>query len=96
MRSDYRGTLERLGEAVPDTRRLVVFFEELFSGDTAARICDFLGILRVPALAEVVHRGQPLQMTEAQHRAARDWLAPQYEYVAQAMGPVPAAWTERM
>ncbi len=95
-RSDYRGILTRLFAAIPASRRLVLFFENLFSGDTVHAICDFLGITRVPPLAGVVHGGRPLPMTPDQHRAARDWLAPQYEHVSQAMGRVPAAWTERM
>ena len=95
-RSDYRGILDRLFDAIPSPRRLVVFFEDLLSGDAAQTICDFLGIARATALAQVVHAGQPLPMSPDQHRAARDWLAPQYDYVSQALGRVPPAWTERM
>ena len=95
-RSDYRGALKRLFEAVPEARRLVVFFEDLFTGDATARICAFLGITPAPALADVVHGGQALDMTPDQRAAARAWLDDQYGYVARAMGRVPPAWAERV
>ena len=40
---------------------LVEFFEDMVSGDAAARICAFLGIAPHPALARVVHGGAPLR-----------------------------------
>ncbi|MEM0946889.1 MAG: sulfotransferase [Pseudomonadota bacterium] len=95
-RSDYRGMFDRLCHAVPGPRRLVVFFEDLFSGDATKMICAFLGISPAPPLSKVVHAGQPLPMSAAQARAARDWLAPQYDYITRAMGRVPPAWTERV
>ncbi len=93
-RGDYRGVMGRLYEAVPEARRLVVFFEDLFSGDATARICAFLGIAPHPALARVVHGGAPLAMSALQARAARAYLADQYTFVEQAMGRVPAAWMQ--
>ena len=94
VRSDYRGALERLKAAVPEPRRLTVFFEDLFAGETAARICAFLGIAPHPPLAKVVHEGHPLPMTPEQARAARDFLADQYAYVEETFGRLPAAWRQ--
>ena len=91
-RSDYRGALQRMEAGVPEHRRLLVFFEDLFGGPASERICDFLGIARVPPLAKVVHGGQPLEMTDAQRRAARDWLDDQYRFVEGLFGRVPPEW----
>ncbi|MEM6825548.1 MAG: sulfotransferase [Pseudomonadota bacterium] len=92
VRSDYRSALERLAAAIPEPQRLTVFFEELFSGEGTRRISAFLGIAPHPPLASVIHAGQPLAMTRAQDHAARDFLADQYAYVTEALGPVPQAW----
>ena len=96
-RGDYRDVMERLSAAVPDARRLFVFFEELVTGEATQRICEFLGIAARAPLAEVVHPGLPLAITEAQARNARSFLAEQYDYVETAMGRLPDAWrvTER-
>lgn len=96
-RGDYKGVMERLSEAVPEMRRLVVFFEDLIAGDAGDRICAFLGIAPRPPLAKVVHAGDPVRMTSAQAQAARAFLQDQYDYVETAMGRVPEAWrlTER-
>lgn len=91
-RGDYRGAMERLTAAVPEARRLFVFFEEMISGAALERICGFLGIATIPALGAVVHAGQPMPMSPAQATAARDFLKDQYAYVEQAMGRLPDAW----
>lgn len=93
-RSDYRGAIERIVAAVPAGRRLFVFFEDLFSGDAAWAICDFLGIRRAPALAEVVHGGPQMALSLEQAREARDWLRDQYDYVEGVMGRLPDAWRQ--
>ncbi|MEM9476346.1 MAG: sulfotransferase [Pseudomonadota bacterium] len=92
MRSDYRGALERLTAAVDPARLFTAFYEDLFEGPGYARLCDFLGIARAAAPVAVVHGGQPLDMRPEQRRAARDWLADQYDYVSAHHGPVPARW----
>lgn len=91
-RSDYRGAIERLAAAVPEDRRLFVFFEDLVRGNAARQVCGFLGIAPVPALNEVVHAGQPLEMTQDQSDAARRWLGEQYDHVERVMGRLPDAW----
>ncbi len=91
-RGDYAGVIGRMREAVPEARRLVVFFDDLFAGDAAQRICEFLGIAPHPVLARVVHGGQSLEMTADQARAARAFLSDQYTFVEHVMGHLPDAW----
>jgi hypothetical protein len=91
-RGDYRGALDRFARAIDPARLLVLVFEELTTGAAVARLCAFLGIAeRVPDPAPV-YAGQPMPMRPAQVRAARDWLAPQYDYVAERLGYRPAGW----
>lgn len=91
-RSDYRKNITRLRAAV-GPRLKVAFFEELFEGDAVAAICEHAGIAyRPPPAREVVHAGLPLPMTPEQRLMARDWLAPQYEFVAGTEGRMPPAW----
>lgn len=91
-RGDYRAALTKLMRAVDPARLLVLVFEDLVNGDAVARLCAFLGIApRSPDLAPV-HTGQPMRMTADQRRAARAWLADQYDFVPEALGYRPAAW----
>lgn len=92
-RSDYMGALARLNAAVDPARLLVLFYENLFGGDALARLCAFLGIAPAePDARRRVHEGAALAMTGDQRAAARAWLAPQYDHVAQLMGRLPDAW----
>jgi hypothetical protein len=91
-RGDYRAALEKFARAIDPARLLVLVLEELTGGTALARLCAFLGIAeRAPDLAPV-YAGQPVPMRPAQVRAARDWLAPQYDYVAERLGYRPAGW----
>jgi hypothetical protein len=92
-RSDYRGALERLWAAVDPARLMVMFYEDMMTLPGMRRICAFLGIAAVePDLATRVHEGPVLAIQPAQASAARAWLAPQYDFVADRLGPVPEAW----
>jgi hypothetical protein len=91
-RGDYRAALERFARAIDPARLLVLVFEELTSGAAVARLCAFLGIAERAPDPAPVHAGQPMPMRPAQVRAARDWLAPQYDYVAERLGYRPAGW----
>lgn len=96
-RGDYRAVLGRLRAAVAPSRLFTAFYEELFSDQGVARLCAFLGLSPAPApLAERVHEGVPVPMSDAQRRAAADWLRPQYDYVAASLGPVPSVWRAHM
>lgn len=92
LRCNYRGAIERICAAVPEPRRLFVFFEELFGGDAAASICRFLGIAPAPALGSVIHAGRPLEMSPGQAARARAYLEDQYSFVERTMGRVPESW----
>ncbi len=97
IRGDYRAILARLDAALEPRQLLVLFYEELFSQKTADRICAFLGLDPFPApLAEPVHAGVPVEMSQEQRRHARRWLAPQYEYVRGRFGRLPARWQADM
>ena len=91
-RSDYAGTLKRLAAAVPGGRWLSEVFEEMVAGEGLLRICAFLGIAPMAADPVPVHRGQPLEITRQQRRAAARWLAPQYETAERVLGRMPGAW----
>ncbi len=91
-RSDYAGALARLTAAVAPAKLLIEVFEEVVRGDGLARICDFLGIARMPPDPAPVHEGQALTMTDKQRRAALDWLAPQYDAAHRVLGRMPEAW----
>lgn len=91
-RGDYRAALDRLARAIDPARLLVLVSEELTSGAGVARLCAFLGIAERAPDPAPVHAGQPMPMRPAQARAARDWLAPQYDYVAERLGYRPAGW----
>ena len=82
-----------MSAAIDPGKRLVTFYEDLFSGVALGQICRFLGIapLQTPLEARV-HAGQPLEMTADQRAAARAWLAPQYDFVRSTLGSLPAAW----
>lgn len=96
-RSDYAGTLARLNAVLDPAQVFVAYYETLFQPETLAQLCGFLGIAERPANTEArVHAGEKLTMTEAQRARALAWLAPQYDAVARAMGPLPARWTDNM
>jgi len=94
QRSDYRAALTRLAQAVPQPQVLIEFFETLFSETAMRRVCEFLGLSYVqPAFAKTVHKGKAqLVLDDDRRRAARAFLAPQYDYVTARMGGVPERW----
>ncbi|MBV0911429.1 sulfotransferase [Anianabacter salinae] len=97
-RSDYRGTLTRLFNAVPGPHILIEFFERLFETETLTRICGFLGIAPRPGEADrTVHGGVRIPLSQESRARLRDQLAPQYEYVADRFGAaLPPAWAANM
>ena len=93
VRGDYGAALARLDAAVPRSRLLLMYYEDLFGGDGMARLCDFLGIARMAGeQARRVHAGAALDMPQPLRDKAQAWLAPQYAAVAQRMGRLPEAW----
>jgi hypothetical protein len=96
QRSDYSRTLAELEAAVPDDRRLVLFYETLFEEASFRRIGAFLGLpdLRFEA-GTVVHRGVAQGWTPSpeQLRRARERLDPVYRDVHARFGAaVPPNW----
>ncbi len=97
-RSDYKGTLTRLFNAVPSAHILVEFYERLFDTATLERICAFLGI--APRAGEtdlVVNKSVRMTLASDMKARLRDQLAPQYDYVADRFGAaLPDAWAANM
>lgn len=92
-RSDYRGAITRLREAIAPGKLLIQFQDDLFSAPGLARLCAFLGIRTQEAdFGTRVHEGQPLAMTAEQRARARAFLQPQYDFVASVFGTLPASW----
>lgn len=93
VRSDYRSAIEKLRAFIMPAKLKFAFFEDLFSNQSIANICDFLGISRQPApMDRVVHRGGSLQMLDEQRMRAREWLASQYDFVQANFDTIPAQW----
>ncbi len=93
VRSDYRGALTRLGRAIDPRRLMVTLYEDLFTSAGWARICAFLGLSpSAPDFGRRVHAGREASLGARDARAARDWLAGQYDFVADWMGARPAGW----
>ncbi len=91
-RGDYAAIHGRLCQAVAPEKRLVMFYERLMSSEGMERVTDFLGLSRYPApVDKVVHGGVAAEMPGELRARARDWLKPQYEYVATTFG-LPAEW----
>lgn len=92
-RSDYAGTLTRLRDAIAPQQLLVMFQERLLSAPGLAELCRFLGIRAHSGdTATRIHEGPALAMTPAQRARVRDWLQPQYDFVAQAFPALPDSW----
>jgi len=92
-RGDYRAVLSRLWAAVDPSQLFLAFYEELFSQAAVIRLCRFLGIAPMPAECALrVHEGVAVPMSAAQRAAAAEFLAPQYDFVADRLGHVPPEW----
>lgn len=93
-RSDYRRTIEALEAAVPKGDILYLFFEDLFTEASIRALCGHLGIGYVTAeFGAKVYEGQAEAADPGLLAAARDRLAPVYDFIRDRFGPaVPAAW----
>lgn len=92
-RSDYAGMLGRLRKVVPSGRLHVEFYEHLFTQGAVDRLCVFLGLDGRPGDFERrVHASPEATLDPARARKARDLLLPQYDYVSDLLGDVPARW----
>lgn len=93
-RSDYRGTIRRLLNAVPHDAVLFQFFEQLFTPGALRRITGFLGISTHHGDTQAVrNKGRKMQMSNDLRRRALAALAPQYEFISSMFGDnMPATW----
>lgn len=91
-RGDYAAIHGRLVQAVPSDKRLVTTYEGMITPQGVARVTRFLGLSDHPApLQKRVHAGTPVDMPDALRQRARDWLRPQYAFVAATFG-LPQEW----
>jgi hypothetical protein len=92
QRGDYAAIHRRLTRGVDADKRLVMFYEHLLTPEGVARVTDFLGLSRHPAkLDKKVHEGVAVDMPAPLRARARDWLRPQYAFVAETFG-LPPEW----
>jgi hypothetical protein len=96
-RSDYRGALELMARTLSPANLRIVFYERLFTAEAIDSLCRFLGLTRHPAeFAARVHASVPVPLDPVRAARARALLRPQYDYVARAMGELPARRRENM
>lgn len=97
VRGDYRSIIGRLDEAVDPSRLFFAFYETLFAPEQIERLCRFVGIEPVAGdFDRRVHEGISLKMRDDQKMKARAYFAPQYDFVAARLGPLPAEWQANM
>ena len=96
-RSDYAATLTRLHAAVPEDRRLVLFFEELFAPETLGRVADFLGFdTALTGPNQRINAGSGIQITPDERARLAERLRPQYDDIQTRMGRLPDRWHETL
>ena len=94
LRSDYAAIHARLVAATRPDQRLVMFYEHLIRPEGVSRVTRFLGLADQPAkLDKRVHEGLAVDMPDPLRQRARDWLKPQYAFVAQGFG-LPPEWEQ--
>lgn len=93
-RADYARTMAELERAVPEERRLYVFYEDIFDGDAVTRICDFIGIRPLPADTDTrVNEGSSVPLPDDLRAAFRAAFEPQYQAMSARFGDaLPARW----
>ena len=97
MRGDYRSIIGRLDAAVDPSRLFFAFYETLFAPEQIERLCRFVGIEPVAGdFDRRVHEGISLKMRDEQKMKARAYFAPQYDFVAARLGPLPTEWQANM
>lgn len=95
--SDYAHVLEKMEAAIPEDRRLVMFYEDLLTPAGLRKLCTFLGIKpRMENFNVRANEGKAIEMTEDERAAVRRLLRPQYEAVASRFPVLPKAWQKTM
>lgn len=95
LRSDYCDLWARFAAAVPADRRLVLFYETLFTEAAMRRLTAFLGIgYRPPQADEAVHAGVERRLPEDARRRLRRYLDPVYAWARREFGAaLPDEWS---
>ena len=96
-RSNYAKTLSRLDLAVPEQKRMVVFFEELFQPETMELISAFIGLdAPLEPIEEKVNEGSGMRLSEEERSILAPRLKTQYEDVLARFGRVPERWQSNL
>lgn len=92
QRGDYAAIHGRLASVAGPDKLLAMFYEHLMTSDGVARVTGFLGLSNLPAKTnKKVHEGIAVPMPPVLRAQARDWLMPQYDFVARTFG-LPSDW----
>ena len=95
--SGYAQVLQKMEMAIPEDRRLVLFYEDLLTSDGVQRLCKFLGIKSMKVDFDLrANEGFSAEMTEDERAAVRRLLQPQYEAMASRFPVLPTAWPKTM
>ncbi len=95
QRGRYDLTLEAMDRVFKPEEMLVLFYEDLFTNATVARITNFLGISARLAQFEkrVNSNAKKVELTAENAAAIRDAYSPVYEYCRRRFGSaLPASW----
>ncbi len=92
---NYQRTIEEIDAAVPEDKRLILFYENLFQQDAVDRVTSLLGIQPFAGrFKRRIHGGtQSADLASDLAAKARQVLDPVYVYVKERFGAqVPAQW----
>lgn len=93
LRSNYTRTLRALEKVVPPERRLVLFYETLFTTEATQTLCQFLDIAPLPLNMARVGEGRSAPLPDDLKSRLRKALEPQYTGIRAQFGDaVPDAW----
>ncbi len=96
-RGDYKGTVEKLVDVVPENRLLMMFSEETLTSAGFSAVCRFLGIKEQAADTETpVHSGAKAVMEPTLRADAMAFLKDQYDWARDTFGPLPQAWQNNL
>jgi hypothetical protein len=97
LRSDYATALSHLEAFVAPARRMVLFFENMFTQAKMDEFCAFLGLAPHPAqVNKPNHVGVSVKLDETRRAGLSELLAPQYAAVEARFGALPDRWQQNM
>ncbi|MDB5972519.1 MAG: hypothetical protein JWQ90_4969 [Hydrocarboniphaga sp.] len=94
FRSDYKRTIEELEKVAKPEQIKYVFYENLFTDETAAQITSFIGVTPLPAkFDQIVNPGAKIPLAADKLTAAYGTFRHIYDFVFEKFGKsVPASW----